>query len=85
LRSRDDGRTFESLPILIPPDALPVLAVAIDPKNTSRIAVSAASQLYESRDDGKTWAILPPPSAKRIIHLRYDALLPDVLYAVVAL
>jgi photosystem II stability/assembly factor-like uncharacterized protein len=83
IRSRDRSRTYQAPPILIPPDALPVLALAIDPKNTNHIAVSALNQLYASHDDGDTWAILSPLSTKRITELLFDPKDSNIIYAVV--
>lgn len=83
LRSRDNTATFEAPPLIIPPDALPVLAVAVDPRDTAHLVVSAASQLYESRDGGGTWAMLPSPGKGRITHLLFDAAERGALYAVV--
>ena len=84
LRSRDHGVSFKAPPLIIPPDALPVLAVAVDPKNPNHIIASALNQLYRSRDDGETWAILPSPSTKRITHLLFDSESTSTIYAVVA-
>ncbi|OHA08723.1 MAG: hypothetical protein A3B37_02630 [Candidatus Sungbacteria bacterium RIFCSPLOWO2_01_FULL_59_16] len=87
LRSGDDAETFEAPPLIIPPDALPVLALAVDPRDTSRIVVAADGQLYASEDGGKTWAILPSPapSGKRVTHLLFDAERAETIYAVVQL
>lgn len=88
LRSRDNGTTFEAPPIIIPPDALPVLAIAVAPGNSRHILVSAANQLFESRDDGQQWAILTSPAAtvrrgQRVIGLLIDAVEKGVMYAMV--
>lgn len=83
LRSRSAGATFEAPPLIIPPEALPILSIGVDPAASSRIVVSALNQLYESTDDGRSWAILPPPAAGRVTHLLIDRSDPDRLYAVV--
>jgi photosystem II stability/assembly factor-like uncharacterized protein len=59
-----------------------VLAIAVDPSDAGHIIVSAGSQLYRSRDDGESWAILPPPSQKRITHLLIDGENSETIYAV---
>ena len=82
LRSYDNGSTFGALDLIIPPEALPVLAVAASPRDDSRLLVSAGNQLYSSSDGGRTWAILTPPSAKRITHLLFDREKPETIYAV---
>ena len=88
LRSSDNGATFETPPIIIPPDALPVLAIAVDPVNSRRILVSANSQIFESRDDGQHWAILTSPAATvtkghRVTALLMDAVERSVMYVMV--
>lgn len=85
LLSTDDAETFEAPPLIIPPDALPILAVAVHPQNPSRITVSADSQIYASDDAGETWAILSSPasSGKRTTQLLFDPEQQETIYAVV--
>lgn len=83
LRSRDSAATFEAPPLIIPPDALPIAALAVDPLNARRILAAASGQLYGSEDDGASWLILASPSPRRIMDLVVDALRPGVIYAVV--
>lgn len=82
LRSYDNGSTFSALELIIPPEALPVLSVAANSRDDSRLLVSAGNQLYSSSDGGWSWAILAPPSAKRATHLLFDAEKPETIYAV---
>ncbi len=83
LRSRTDGSSFEAPPLIIPPDVLPVLAVAVDPRDAKHIAVAAASELYSSKDDGATWEVTAgPPGAERVNYLLIDAKSSEVIYAV---
>lgn len=82
LRSRDNGTTFAEPPLIIPPNALPVLAVAVAPKDTSRIFVAANGELYSSDDGGASWAIILPPSAKKTKGLLIDPKDANVIYAV---
>lgn len=81
LRSEDDGASFSSPPLIIPPDALPILAVAVDPRDAGHIVVSADNQIYATRDNGDTWAILHSPSVKRTTQLLIDAKRPETIYA----
>lgn len=82
LRSRDDAVSFDAPPLLIPPDALPVLAVAAVRRPASRLVVSTAHQLYASDDAGASWSILASPSAKRVTQLIIDAASAQTIYAV---
>lgn len=82
LRSRDSGSSFEAPPLIIPPDVLPVLAVAVDPNNSAHVAVSAGGQIYRSKDDGESWEIISgPPGAKKVTHLLFDGKNSDTIYA----
>ena len=83
LASYDQASAFEAPPLIIPPEALPVLAIAVDFQDTSRLIVAAGSQLYQSGDGGATWAILPSLSTKRITNLLIDRERPKTIYAVV--
>lgn len=85
LRSRDNAATFEAPPLIIPPDALPILGVAIDASNIRRIIVAAANQLYRTTDDGASWSFLSTPAKKsRIVELAIDRKDPNIIYAVIA-
>ncbi|MBI2055312.1 MAG: hypothetical protein HYT42_00235 [Candidatus Sungbacteria bacterium] len=82
LRSPDSGTTFSPLELIIPPEALPILAIAADPQNSANLVVSAGSQIYRSKDDGATWSILTTPTAKNIIQLLFDPRNSETIYAV---
>lgn len=84
LRSRDNGTTFEEPPLIIPPDALPVVAVSVPPGDLSRVTAAANAGLYSSADNGRTWSILRPPSEKRITGLAADRENAKTIYVVVS-
>lgn len=83
LASRDLGATFIEPPLIIPPDVVPVLAIAVDPRDARRMAVSAASQLYLTEDGSASWQIRTAPGAGRITHLLFDHGRRGTIYAVV--
>lgn len=83
LASADRGETFTRLPLIVPPDALPILAVAPDPRSPSHLAVSAQNQIYATEDGGERWMILTAPGEGRITRLLIDAERANTLYAVV--
>lgn len=66
VRSRDGGVSWAGVPIIIPPEALPVLAVAVNPGNTQSFFISAQSQVYKTSDGGTTWAIVQTPAGGRV-------------------
>ncbi|MBI2054917.1 MAG: hypothetical protein HYT39_02340 [Candidatus Sungbacteria bacterium] len=83
LGSRNSGNIWRAVPIIIPPEALPVRAVAVDPKNSNRIYISAASQVYASEDFGEHWQILHSPASSQVNMLRVSPKDAKTLYAVV--
>ncbi|MBI2610297.1 hypothetical protein HYW53_04000 [Candidatus Giovannonibacteria bacterium] len=60
LKSQDKGATWKDLTITLPPEALPVTAIASNPASSSTLLVGAGNQVYLSEDRGLTW------SARRI-------------------
>ncbi|TSC72045.1 MAG: hypothetical protein G01um101470_431 [Parcubacteria group bacterium Gr01-1014_70] len=56
LRSLDNAATWQEVPLLVPPDSLPILGFAVHPAKPHVLYVSAASQLYKSEDGGRTWS-----------------------------
>ena len=52
--TKDDGATWEKINGV--PEAIPVVAIAIDPVRPENIFVGTTQTLYLSRDSGKTWA-----------------------------
>lgn len=57
LRSLNGGYSFQPVNILVPPQNLPVLSVAIDPNNHRLIYSSAGDQIYISHDFGQNWSV----------------------------
>lgn len=72
LRSKDSGVTWQPVSLIIPPAALPVRAVAVNPNYPNELYVGAVSELYKSIDGGERWKVLELPSAAvmRMIHAR---------------
>lgn len=82
LRSENGGNSWKRLDVLIPPDALPVDAVATSPENSSLIFAGASNQLYRSEDYGTNWRVQILPASARIITLTIHPLRPEVMFAV---
>ena len=80
-KTLDAGATWQECPLIIPPNVLPITALAVDPNNTFNIEVAAATQLYKSIDGGATWQVhtMPTPNPVRI--LKFDPISSDVLWA----
>ncbi|OHA05011.1 MAG: hypothetical protein A2934_01305 [Candidatus Sungbacteria bacterium RIFCSPLOWO2_01_FULL_47_10] len=84
MRSDNGGTSWKELPIIIPPEVLPALAVAVDPKDSRTLYVSAASQLYKSADGGTSWSVAQSPSDMRLTLLAIDPEDSNIIYAVVS-
>ncbi|MBI4134815.1 MAG: hypothetical protein HY471_01755 [Candidatus Sungbacteria bacterium] len=82
LRSQNSGKIWRAVPVIIPPTALPVRAVVIDPRNSAKIFVSAASTVYRSDDFGERWQILQLPTVEPIKMLRVSPEDSNVIYAI---
>lgn len=82
LRSENGGNTWERLNVLVPPDALPVDAIAIHPENSNLIFAAASNQLYKSVDNGINWSVSILPTKSRIKTLIIHPLRPEVMFAV---
>lgn len=83
LRSPDGGRSFEPMPLIIPPEAFPMLAIAVDPRDRRHLLVSAGLGVYGTFDGGATWTIVPSPGRGRITDIAFDHQNPKTIYAVV--
>ncbi|RJQ37779.1 hypothetical protein C4552_00070 [Candidatus Parcubacteria bacterium] len=82
LRSRDHGDTFTAPPLIVPPESLPVRAVAAHPAEPFRVAAAAANQLYRSDDDGLSWSILISPPGSSITDLLFHPTDRSVIFAI---
>lgn len=57
LRSSNGGYSFQPVNILVPPQNLPILSIAIDPSDNRLIYSSAGDQIYISHDFGQNWGV----------------------------
>ena len=55
LVSYDHGASWNQVPLIAPPESLPVTSIAVDPKSSSKLFVGAQNQLYISNDSGQSW------------------------------
>lgn len=72
VKSEDRGNTWEFVKILIPPNALPVDSVAVDPKNSRIIHVGVGALIYQSLDGGTNWSVQKLATQKRISEIIID-------------
>lgn len=80
LRSKDAGNTWEKISTLNDPQAFPVKALAVNPKNSTEIMYGAAQTVYKSLDGGANWITSQFQTARTINVLKYDPADPNVIY-----
>lgn len=82
LRSTNSGNTWTPVNIIIPPEALPIRAVAINPGDSKRMYAGVGAALYLSEDGGENWRVLDLPTALPIRMIRIDRQDPRTIYVV---
>ncbi len=82
LRSLDGGFTWERLNTLIPPEALPVRAVAVHPRSSNIIFAGASFQFHRSYDGGVNWMVKFLPTKSNIKSILIHPLKPEIIFAV---
>lgn len=81
IRSRDRGDTWDGVPLIIPPEALPVTSIALHPADPKIFFVSAQALIYKTIDGGTTWISIPSPTGRSITALSLDPQTPTTMYA----
>lgn len=66
LKTSDNGQSWQKVNIIIPPETIPILSIAINPLNSDHIYYGAGSVLYKTLDKGKTWSVHNLPSNQKI-------------------
>lgn len=57
LRSKDEGKTWESVNLLVKPGEASILKIALDPNDPQKIYLGLDSAIYRSFDEGHTWTV----------------------------
>jgi len=83
LRSTDGGYSWEPIDVLIPPESLPVTAVAIYPGNSNLMFVGASSQIFQSNDNGLDWKTINLPTKSKIRQLLIHPSKSEIMFAIV--
>ncbi len=74
------GRGWNPVELLLPPEALPIMSVAVDPKNSKIIYAGSKNQFYKTDDDGKSWRTIALPTSRVISRIAIDLIDPDIIY-----
>lgn len=81
LATKDGGKTWQEVNIIMPPQSLPILSLAINQQNTDYLYYGAGSMLYRSLDQGQNWTVYELPSSRTIKFIAIDPFRPDLIYA----
>ncbi len=81
LRSNDSGFNWERLNLLIPPEDLPISALAVHPRSSRIIFAGAGTQLHQSADGGVSWSFAALPVSSRVKSLDISSLEPQLMFA----
>ena len=82
LRSQNGGFSWLPVKVIIPPEALPVNAVAVDPFNSRVIHMAASSQVYKSVDGGENWSVDQLPTKLKIKMIKINPKDSKIIYAI---
>lgn len=74
IRSSDGGLSWKQVPIIIPPEALPVLSITFHPTEPQTFFISAHSLIYKTSDGGASWSNIASPveSKERVTAVLFD-------------
>lgn len=81
LKSMDNGQTWQKVNIVIPPNSVPVSAIALDPATSSYLYYAAGNVVYRTQDSGQTWSVHPISSTQDVQAIAIDPRDPKVIYA----
>lgn len=80
LKTADGGNSWSEVRIIIPPKSLPVLSVAVSPRNSNQIFYTAGSVVYKSDDGGVNWTVTELPSNRNARYIAIDPTDSSVIY-----
>lgn len=79
-RSRDSGKTWESLPIIESSRKFPVRSVAVNPVNGNEIVYVSGATFYKSVDGGTNWSTTQLSVDRGVSVLEYEPGAPEKIY-----
>lgn len=80
LRSKNGEDNWDALPLILPPESLPVNSVAAHPYDAKIIYAGSLNKFYKSDDDGKSWRIIDLPTTRTISRIAVDLNNPKTIY-----
>jgi len=80
LTSKDGGEIWQEVKIIMPPESIPVLSLAIELENTDHLYYGAGPVLYRSLDQGVNWTVHELTSQRNIKAIVIDPRNPSLIY-----
>ncbi|MBI2625713.1 hypothetical protein HYW68_01530 [Candidatus Parcubacteria bacterium] len=71
-RSSDNGDTWPDVSLIVPPQALPMTAIALPLSDPQTLYVGGGNFVFKSSDGGLTWQSVRLPTSRRIVALVAD-------------
>lgn len=82
VRSTDGGFSWDRVNLLIPPEDLPVSAVAVSYSDSNKIFATASTQFHKTTDGGENWTVSALPTRFRTNKILVHPLRSDTMFAV---
>lgn len=80
LKSNDGANSWQAIELLPANKKTPLIAVAVNPKNSNEIYYATASTLVKSNDNGATWSSRQLPSKRVTTDIIVDPVNPSNVY-----
>lgn len=80
LKSKGGADFWEALPLILPPESLPVEAVAVNPNDSDLIYTGSRNEFYKSDDSGVSWRIVNLPTSRAISKIEVDLVDSKIIY-----
>lgn len=81
LKSGNAGQSWQRVNIVIPPESVPIQAIALDPLTSAYLYYAAGNVIYRTQDNGQTWSVHPLASTRNVNALAIDPKNPQIIYA----
>ena len=80
LRAKNGEDNWSALPLILPPQSLPVNAVYTDPEFSEIIYAGHGNRFYKSNDSGASWRVVNLPTERTISKIAVDSLDSSMIY-----